>query len=105
MAKPHTQLVKAILQWLELRGIMAWSNNTGASMFGKRMVRFGMRGAPDIIGILPGGRFLGVEAKIMPDVLSAEQDEWHARAEAQGALMIVAYSVDDVIVASGGYGR
>lgn len=56
-------IVRGILDWLQLSGIVAWRNNTGAakSPDGKRFIRFGEPGSPDIIGCLPDGRLLAIE--------------------------------------------
>lgn len=57
-------VLKACLQLLDLRGIFAWRNNSGALPNAEgRPVRFGKPGSSDIFGILPGGRFLAVECK------------------------------------------
>lgn len=70
MKKPsETALVKACLDYLRLRGIMAWRTNSGAmtveSKGKKRFVRFnGAQGCSDVLGILPGGMFLAVECKM-----------------------------------------
>ena len=60
-------------------------------------VRFGDTGSPDILGILPGGKLLGVELKTASGKLSAEQSEWIARARAIGALIIVSCDLGDVL--------
>lgn len=47
-------LKAAIVKMLTKRGIFSWRNPVGP---------FSRAGLPDILGCLPGGRFLGVEAK------------------------------------------
>ena len=86
----HKDLVRACLAWLHVRGCAAWQNNTGAAKFGKRFVRFGVRGGSDIIGILPGGMFLAVECKVGKDVLTADQGVFlHNVAEKNGVALVV----------------
>lgn len=68
MSTPEGRVVAACLALLRVFGIFAWRSNTGrANLPGRggkmRSVQFGEPGAPDIMGILPGGRFLGVECK------------------------------------------
>lgn len=91
----ETELVKACLEFLRLRGVMAWRNNTGAFVVrngkGRRFMRCGTPGSPDIIGILPGGRFLGIECKVGVRRLSKVQRAWHEEAEAAGAAVAVVY--------------
>lgn len=95
----ESDVVAAILDYLAVRGIFAWRNQTGAMRTGdgKRFVRFGAVGSPDIIGVLPGGRFLGIECKTPRGRLSPHQDLFLARLLDDGALAFVARSVDDVI--------
>ena len=42
-----------------------WRNETGTglSMDGKRVIRYGAKGTPDIIGFTSSGKFLGIEIK------------------------------------------
>lgn len=79
MKKPtEADLVKACLQLLRLRGIFAFRVNCGAVLGthrGKRrFVRFtSVPGVSDILGVLPGGRLLCVEAKGPKGKLRASQ--------------------------------
>ena len=58
----------------------------------------GIKGLPDICGILPGGSgtALFVECKSATGKVSPEQAAFHAQARALGAVVIVARSVDDL---------
>jgi hypothetical protein len=66
-APRETELVRQCLALLGLRGVFAWRNNSGAFVRdqgeARRYFRAGAVGSPDILGVLPGGRFLGVECK------------------------------------------
>lgn len=93
-------LVRVALEFLALKGVFAWRNNTGG--FGgeyegkKRFVRFGKPGAPDIMGILPSGRFIGVECKSAKGKQSPAQHAWQFNCEAQGGLYILVRNLDDL---------
>jgi hypothetical protein len=98
--RPHyneTSLVKACLAVLKARGVFAWRVNTGAAKFGNRFVRFGYPGISDIIGVLPNGKFLAIEAKIHPN--KATEDQWCFLTEIaySGGVTGVVYSVDDLL--------
>ena len=59
---------KAIMQYLDMKGVIYWRSNTGAAKFkGKTkdyFVRFGEAGISDIIGIYPcSGRLMAIEVK------------------------------------------
>jgi len=103
---------RAILQYLEIKHIFHWRNNTGAykadddkdgasaPQVGKkksRFIRFGKKGSSDIIGVLPGGRALFIEVKRPSGgSLSAAQKEFLGRARMAGALAFEARSVEEV---------
>lgn len=96
MKRNETQLVNACLDLLVMFGVFAWRNNTGATKIGDRFIRFGMKGASDILGVLPGGRFLAVECKMPKGKTSEAQDEFLAGVNASGGLGIVVRSVDEL---------
>lgn len=58
------------------------------------------KGMSDIIGILPGGRFLAIEVKKPKGILSPAQKEFLDSVKAEGGLAIVAYSLDNIIEAN-----
>jgi len=73
----ETNILKQIMQYLKLRGILAWRNNTGAisrtsksktGSYKTRYIHFGLKGQADITGILRDGRRLEIEVK-RPDYL------------------------------------
>lgn len=96
---PHTVLRDACLQWLRLQGLQAWPNNTGAARIGGRWVRFGVKGLPDVLAILPEPRpgvLLGVECKTGKAAQTAEQRVVQANLTRAGAVYCVARDVRDL---------
>ncbi len=96
-------------QLLTMLGIFHWRNNSRVidlpGVGGKsRPVQMGVKGGPDWLGVLPGGRALGVECKAPACVytgkragtLSPSQREFRERFEAPGGLYVVAHSVGDL---------
>ena len=56
---PEGRIKAAVLRRLERLGFLAWNNPNGAVRIApNRWVHFGKKGSSDIIGLLPGGRFL-----------------------------------------------
>jgi hypothetical protein len=103
---PEGRIKAAVLRYLQRRGVFCWNNPTGAAQTAPgRWVSFGKKGSADIIGILPGGRFLAVEVKAPQGRLSAEQREFLERVSALGGMAVVAKSAADVDAAlrAGGY--
>ncbi|HAR38053.1 MAG TPA: VRR-NUC domain-containing protein [Porphyromonadaceae bacterium] len=90
-----------ILEYLRLRGVRAWRNNTGAVereyKGKKRFIRFGYPGMSDIVGILPGGRFLAIEVKREGEKPTPKQQVFLAMVNGAGGLGFVAHEVSDVI--------
>ena len=67
---PHEkEIQRAVLKLLKDMGIEAWRTNSGMQVHEatenskRRVIRSAPPGTPDIIGWLPGGRFLGIEIK------------------------------------------
>jgi len=95
-------VVQACLEYLRLYGAFVWRNNTGALKDkSDRPVFFGKPGSADIIGLLPGGRFIAVECKAEKGRLSEKQKKFLEDVEQLGGLAVVARSVDDVMQAVG----
>lgn len=57
----------------------------------------GGKGQPDIMGILPGGRFLCIENKSNGSKVEPEQVAWLDKARKQGAYCFIAQSLEDVV--------
>jgi hypothetical protein len=100
-------VLKACLDYLALRGWLAWRNNTGAfagTHNGKRrFVRFGMPGASDILGLIPNapdgrcGVFLAIETKRPGKPPTEAQDAFLANVRAAGGVALVVHSLDELI--------
>lgn len=101
-----------VLEYLTMRGIMCWPNaavsvfDPRRGRFRKSNNRFHRNGVPDILGILPGGRFLALELKRPPtgkrkpetlqNMLSEGQVKFIEDATRSGALCFVADSLETV---------
>lgn len=93
----HTQAV--IMEYLKLKGIFAWVNKTQGTYSVKRGAYLKtnmMKGVPDILAIMPDGKFLGIEVKRRPNKPTPEQIAFLAAANDRGAYACLAYSLDDV---------
>lgn len=105
-SKPHGYMLteheiqRQIIDWLRLRHIFFWRNNTGAfsgTYKGKkRFVRFGTPGAPDIFAVVQG-RIIGIEVKRPGEQATLEQAAFGTVLEAAGGIWFIARSLDDVI--------
>lgn len=98
---PEGRVVSACLEYLKVRGVMAWRNNSGAVKYKNgagrdRFLRFGYVGSADIIGCLPDGRFLAVECKTETGRVSEAQRFFLADIRKFGGVAVVARSVEDV---------
>lgn len=109
MKKPKEgDIVKACLSYLQAIGVMAWRSNTGATertdVIGrKRFVRFGTKGSPDIMGIMGGGRFLGIECKMPGKPQSDDQRAWEASCKVQRLEQAVATAERAIVRFVGSY--
>ncbi len=108
MSTPEGAVVRSVLDFLALRGIVAWRNNT-TGIYDKRRESYrpnaGRNGVADILGCLPDGRFLAIECKAGKGKLSPAQIEFQRDIVRSDGLHIVARSIDDVIavLAENGY--
>lgn len=97
-APTETALVKAAIEFLRLRQIMCWRNNTGVlrNPVG-RPVRFGIAGSSDILGIIPSeGQFLAAEAKMPGRKPTPVQEAFLSEVRDAGGLAIVFHDLDEL---------
>lgn len=99
---PEGSVVRAILDYLDIRQILYIRNNSGVARPERKdgtkgFVKFGAVGSADIIGCLPGGRFFAIECKAGRGKLTPAQVEFQRKTIREGGLHIVAYRVEDVI--------
>lgn len=94
----EAELQREILHFYGARpDLRLWRQNTGAAMLGGRMVRYGVPGTPDILGLrLPHGQLLGIECKSLKGRQSQEQRAFQKMIESFGGIYILAFSLTDV---------
>lgn len=87
-----------VLKALRTHPAVAWVErmNSGAARMGKRFVRFGWPGCPDVLGQLKDGRLLGVEVKAPKGRLRPEQVLFLERIRAAGGVAFMARDLRDV---------
>ena len=91
----ESEVLKQCLEYLKMRNIFAWRNNSGAVKNGK--LRYGMPGSSDILGILPNGQFLAIECKREKGgILSDKQVEFLSRIKENGGVALVVHSLNDL---------
>ena len=95
----EADIQRTILDYLALRGIFHYRNNSGAMVSEykgrKRFMRFGAAGSPDIVCVI-GGRYVGIEVKRPGGKQSDDQKEFQARLEAAGGRYLVVHSVEQI---------
>lgn len=95
---PESGVVASCLGLLEIIGIQAWRNNTGALKDNKgRLVRYGKKGSADIIGILPDGRFLSVECKRPGGKIRPEQIGFRDMIKHNHGVACIVHSCDELM--------
>lgn len=93
----EAEIQRSILDYLALRHHFHFRCNTGAykTEHGS-YVRYGSKGAPDII-VVANGKMIGIEVKTISGKLSDDQEAFGEALKAAGGIYIVARSLDDVI--------
>lgn len=95
---PESVVLNTCLGLLNLMGIYAWRNNTGAYKNKKdQLVRYGKKGSADIIGILPDGRFLAVECKRKSGKASSDQLLFLSNIKANHGVACIVKSCDELM--------
>ena len=98
----EAQVLRGILDYLahEPR-VLVWRNNTGAARLPGRggreqIVRFGVRGAADILGLVRGtGRLIALEVKRPGKGLEPHQRAWGATITAAGGHYACVHSIEE----------
>ncbi len=96
--RPEAAALVKVLQALSAHPDVAWCErmNSGAVRIGKRFVRFGWKGCPDVLGQLTDGRLLGVEVKAAKGKLRPEQTIFLERIRCAGGVAFMARDCRDV---------
>lgn len=95
---PESGVVSSCLGLLDLMNIKAWRNNTGALKDQRgRLVRYGLKGSADIIGILPDGRFLSVECKRPGGRIRPEQKDFMEMIIKNKGVACIVHSCDELM--------
>lgn len=87
------EIQKQILEYLRLKGIFYWRQNTGR----KHYMQFGLKGQGDITGLLKTGQRFEIEVKDHKGKQSLEQKQFQEMIEKNNGIYILARSIDDVI--------
>jgi hypothetical protein len=90
------EIQRQITDYLTLKGVFWYRNNTGAMKVGKSYVRFGVKGAPDLIAVVRG-HYFGIEVKKPGKSISEAQAAFCADIRRAGGTYLVATCLEDVI--------
>jgi hypothetical protein len=85
-----------ILDWLNLKKIFCYRQNTGGMVKGRHFVRFAVKGSPDIIAVIEG-QYVGIEVKRPGEKQSPEQGAFETALVMAGGRYVLAHSLDDVM--------
>lgn len=91
--------MKGCLEYLKMKGVYCWRQNSGSAKIGSRFIRFtSINGISDIIGICPDGRFLAVECKrTKGGVVREAQKDFLEQIEKNGGVAVVVNSVESLM--------
>lgn len=101
----ESAIQKAILDYLKLRQVFCWRNNSGARKFayqrqdGKithNFFQWGKVGSGDILGLTKKGIFFSIEVKAQGKKPTPQQTEFMNNVIVNNGIAFVAYSVEDV---------
>lgn len=85
-----------ILRWLESSGYLHWRQQSGNVILGRRCIKMGPEGLPDIVVIVPpNGHLLGLEVKSASGTVRPSQKAMRAVWEANGASYVIVRSLEE----------
>lgn len=97
----EADLLSFALKYLTMNKIVHWRMPLGAVMrtIGKKIIHCPspVKGMPDICGILPSGRFFGIELKSLKGKMSPEQLQWNHKINNANGLAVVIKTEDELI--------
>lgn len=95
--KPERAVQKAIAIWLRARGCLVAVTDAGAAYKAGSFFGDGLpAGWPDITGLLPDGRFIGVECKAPGGRQSPAQKLMEQGIRTRNGIYVLAFEVEDV---------
>lgn len=105
MKASEKEIQDSIIQWLTIVKIFHYRQNTGGMLkeytrkdgsTSKSMVRFGVKGASDIVCVVKG-MYIAIEVKDHKGKQSPDQVEFQRALEAEGGRYILVRSLDEVM--------
>jgi len=99
LKQKESDIVKLLLQYLELMGFLAFRINAGMIFIESKAVKLAPKGVSDIIAIdKRNGKFIAIEAKTPERIkkLSTAQRNFLSQVRMSGGTAFVACSIDDV---------
>ena len=94
----HSALVNQILLYFGgMPAFRLWKNHVGVAAIKGRVIRYGLPGSSDIMGITaPGGRFIAIEVKTGTRRLSPQQKKFRDMVSSFGGIYVEARCLEDV---------
>ncbi len=97
MAKEEKTIQNAVEQYLTLKKVFYWKNNSGALPTASGgFIRFGAVGSPDIC-VVKDGQFIGLEIKIPKGKQSDNQKIFQGNLQKAGGKYYIIRSVDEMM--------
>jgi len=94
----ETQLVRACIQYLALKRIFHYRNNSGALKTETGgYVRFGAKGSPDIVVVVKG-QYIGIECKTEKGKQNPNQKEFQKALERAGGKYLLIRDVQELVL-------
>lgn len=93
----EADLLKFTTSCLKASGLLWWRVANGAIKHGGVLKKSPIKGFPDLAGVTKEGHFWALELKVGRNKLSVEQVDWVSKLKANGVLVEVLKTPDQVI--------
>ncbi len=98
--RSEKSIQSSILRWLVSTGLLHWRQSAGLLKVGRKKIRLGPSGIPDILVVVgENGHLLGLEVKSATGKQRPTQVEFQKKMEAAGATYRIVRSVADAKMA------
>lgn len=77
-------------------GIFCYANNTGTVKGEGRFQKYGFPGSPDILGILPDGKYLGIEVKTGKALQNKNQKKFEKKIKENNGEYWIIHSMEEL---------
>jgi len=91
----ESHIQRSVLDYLSLKNIFHYRQNTGAFKRDDHFYQFGTKGSPDVVCVI-NGQYVGIECKSSTGKQSDSQKDFQEQLEKAGGKYLIVRSLEDL---------